>query len=106
MSAAAVDLTGRAALVTGAGRGIGRAIATLFAEHGATVAVHYRADTAAAENTVASLTGEGHTAIAADLADPRSAFDLADRAASPVRSVCFTAQSVTSSPPAADTSST
>jgi len=30
---------------------------------------------------VASLTGEGHTAIAADLADPRSAFDLADRAA-------------------------
>ena len=81
MSAAAVDLTGRAALVTGAGRGIGRAIATLLAEHGATVAVHYRADTAAAEKTVAALAGKGHVAIAADLADPRSAFDLADRAA-------------------------
>ena len=68
MSAAPVELTGRAALVTGAGRGIGRAIATLLAEHGATVAVHYRADTAAAEKTVAALAGKGHVAIAADLA--------------------------------------
>ena len=81
MPAAAVDLTGRAALVTGAGRGIGRAIATLLAARGATVAVHYRADAAAAAETVGSLDGEGHVAIAADLAEPRSAFDLADGAA-------------------------
>ncbi|MFA7343115.1 MAG: SDR family oxidoreductase [Terrimicrobiaceae bacterium] len=35
------DLTGRKALVTGSSRGIGRAIALAFAEHGADVGIHY-----------------------------------------------------------------
>lgn len=39
-------LSGRVALVTGSSRGIGAAIATLFAEHGASVAVHGRDETA------------------------------------------------------------
>ncbi len=56
-------------LVTGASRGIGRAIAAAFAEQGARVAVHYRNNAAAAEATLSGLPGEGHVTIAADVAD-------------------------------------
>jgi 3-oxoacyl-[acyl-carrier protein] reductase len=55
-------------LVTGASRGIGRAIARQFAEQGAQVAVHYNSNQAADE-TLASLSGSGHMIVQADLAD-------------------------------------
>ena len=42
---------GRAAIVTGGGRGIGRAIAVRLAKEGANVAISYRANDAAAEET-------------------------------------------------------
>ena len=44
-------MEGRVALVTGGGRGIGRSIAIRLAEGGARVAISYRANDAAAEET-------------------------------------------------------
>jgi NAD(P)-dependent dehydrogenase (short-subunit alcohol dehydrogenase family) len=75
------DLTGRSALVTGASRGIGRAVAEMLAGHGARVAVHYGADEQAAAKVVAGLEGEGHVKLAADLGDFDSAIRLAHEAA-------------------------
>ena len=62
------DLAGKVALVTGGSRGIGRAAAQQLATRGATLAVHYQRRRDAAEETLASLAGSGHTAFAADLA--------------------------------------
>jgi 3-oxoacyl-[acyl-carrier protein] reductase len=58
------DLTGRVALVTGGSRGLGRAIALAFAAQGADVAVNYRGNAAAAEETVVSIRAAGRQAEA------------------------------------------
>lgn len=59
-----ISLEGRTALVTGGGRGIGRAIALSLAEAGADIAVNYRRDAAAAEDTVAAVRSLGRKAAA------------------------------------------
>ncbi len=59
-----IDLTGKAALVTGGSRGIGRAIVTRLATQGADVAFTYRGNEAAAKETVATVEGLGRRAIA------------------------------------------
>jgi 3-oxoacyl-[acyl-carrier protein] reductase len=63
-----MKLDGRIALITGAGSGLGRAIAQRFAEEGARLIVNdIRLE--AAEETVAQLKGGGHRALRADVAD-------------------------------------
>lgn len=57
------SLLGKTALVTGASRGIGRAIATRLAKEGALVAVHYGHRRDAAEETVAEIEREGGKAF-------------------------------------------
>jgi NAD(P)-dependent dehydrogenase (short-subunit alcohol dehydrogenase family) len=59
-----LSLPGRVALVTGASRGIGRAIALAMAQAGADVAVNYRRDAEAAQATVAEIRAFGRRAEA------------------------------------------
>ena len=74
-------MSGRAVLITGASRGIGRAIATEFAAAGDVVAVHHRDSAELAERFVSELPGTGHTVVQADLADPEAVRVMVDLAA-------------------------
>jgi 3-oxoacyl-[acyl-carrier protein] reductase len=73
------DLSGKAALVTGGSRGIGRSIALALAAHGANVAINYATNSAAAEQTARDIGGEGKAiTLAGDVADPAAAARLVD----------------------------
>jgi 3-oxoacyl-[acyl-carrier protein] reductase len=74
------DLEGRVALVTGASRGIGKAVARTLAEAGAAVAINYRERSDAAEATVGEIRHAGGQAEAfrADVSVAREVAELMD----------------------------
>ena len=76
-----MKLKGRTALVTGASRGIGRAIAQVLASEGAAVAVNYRSGREKAEEVVKEITAAGGRAVAlsGDVADFAQAKTLVEQ---------------------------
>ncbi len=79
-----IDLRGKAAVVTGGSRGVGRATAVLLAQAGASVGIGYRSRAKEAEETVALLEDLGVHAWAepgdlADSGDCRRLFERADQ---------------------------
>ena len=78
------DLNGHTALVTGASRGIGAAIAMALAEAGAAVAVNYRERADEADAVVAKIRESGGraTAIAADVSQATAVAKMVDLAGS------------------------
>jgi 3-oxoacyl-[acyl-carrier protein] reductase len=75
-----MKLEGKKAIVTGGSRGIGRAIALLYAKEGADVLVNYHSNDTAAKETVAEIEklGRKGVAVAADVASYESARDMVE----------------------------
>ena len=76
------ELAGKVAIVTGAGRNIGRAIAQQLAQAGAAVVLNVRSNKAEADAVVREIAAAGGKALAVDgdVADPKTAPALADAA--------------------------
>src|SRR5215467_6801456 len=76
------ELTGKVAIVTGAGRNIGRAIALTLADGGASVVVNARANRGEADSVAREIEAAGGKAVVhiGDVADPRSVQAMVDAA--------------------------
>ena len=76
-----MELRGRIALVTGAGRRVGRALAEALGRSGMRVGVHYHASEQGANETAATIAAAGGEAVVlpADLRDPSACTRLVDR---------------------------
>src|SRR5262245_16158511 len=76
------ELSGKVAIVTGAGRNIGRAIALTLAEGGAAVVVNARSNRSEAEAVARDIEAAGGKALVhiGDVADPKSVQAMADTA--------------------------
>jgi 3-oxoacyl-[acyl-carrier protein] reductase len=87
-----LDLTGRTVLVTGGGRGIGRAISLRLAQAGASVALTYQANAEQAEATCADIAAAGGKALAlrmavTDRAAVTATLDAAESEFGPLRAL-------------------
>ncbi|MGZ8391554.1 MAG: SDR family NAD(P)-dependent oxidoreductase [Gemmatimonadales bacterium] len=73
-----MELRGRVALVTGAGRRLGRAMAAALAQRGMVLAIHHHASSAGADELRKEIVGAGGRAVCfeADLTDAHAARDL------------------------------
>jgi 3-oxoacyl-[acyl-carrier protein] reductase len=76
-----VNLTGRIALVTGGGGGIGSAICRRLAEAGATVVVNYNSNRAKAQQVLDSLAGGNHLLFQASVTDSAALGTMANAVA-------------------------
>lgn len=68
-----LEFEGRKILVTGASRGIGRAIARAFAAKGGSVAINFRSDAKAAAETLDAMDGARHILVQSDVSTPDGA---------------------------------
>jgi 3-oxoacyl-[acyl-carrier protein] reductase len=77
-----MKLQDKRAIVTGGGRGVGRAVALAFAKEGADVAINYRSNDAAAQEVVNEIRMLGRKAVAlkADVAGYRDAKSMIEQA--------------------------
>lgn len=62
-----LDFAGKKVLVTGASRGIGRAVAQGFAASGGSIAINFRDNEQSAKETLNALDGKGHVLVQADV---------------------------------------
>ncbi|MGB7941055.1 MAG: SDR family oxidoreductase, partial [Pseudolabrys sp.] len=76
------ELAGKVAIVTGAGRNIGRAIALHLAQAGASVVINVRSNKTEADNVLREIEAAGGkaTAVLGDVSDEKTAFALAEAA--------------------------
>jgi 3-oxoacyl-[acyl-carrier protein] reductase len=76
-----MDLNGKVAIITGAGSGIGRAIAMKLAQHGADIVIVYGHNDLNAQKTAEMVEGLGRKALAikASVADPKAIGAMADK---------------------------
>ncbi|MFC9590088.1 SDR family NAD(P)-dependent oxidoreductase [Streptomyces sp. NPDC056944] len=72
--------SGRRVLVSGASRGLGRAVAQAFADNGDRVAVHFGSRAEDARETLESLADTGHVLVGGDLANPAGAAAVVEMA--------------------------
>ncbi len=73
-----MDFANKTVLITGASRGIGKATAIAFSQKGAKVGLNYRSYDAAAEQTLAELSGEGHQLFKRDISQKEETQALID----------------------------
>ncbi len=71
-------LTGKVAVITGASKGIGRAVARRFAAEGASVVINYNSDSKAAEGLVSEIGADRALAVQADVSKVSEAEKLVD----------------------------